>query len=105
MTKFDSMSPSLLQALRDAGWHSRRRVDASHWLDSLRQEGYLPSSKAEEILISLGGLVIEPMNTSGPNFENDEPFNFDPIAAGAGQRDLTSKIEGVLGGQYFPIGE
>lgn len=36
---------------------------------------------------------------------NDEPFNFDPISAGSGQRGLVSEIEGVLGGRYFPIGE
>jgi hypothetical protein len=105
MIRFDSLDPDLLQALRDAGWHSQRRVDASPWLDSLQQEGYQPNSKAEEILVALGGLVIEPVNKTGPNFSNDEPFNFDPISAGAGQRALALEIEEALGGRYFPIGE
>ncbi|RSS51710.1 hypothetical protein EF912_20305 [Streptomyces sp. WAC07061] len=105
MVRFDSLSPDLLRALRDAGWHPQRRVNISPWLDSLRQEGYLPNPQAEEILAALGGLVIEPINQSGPNFSNDEPFNFDPISAGSGQRALASEIEGALGGQYFPIGE
>lgn len=50
-------------------------------------------------------MVIEPINQSGPNFSNDEPFNFDPISAGAGQRGLALEIEETLGGRYFPIGE
>ncbi|MFF2331207.1 MULTISPECIES: SUKH-3 domain-containing protein [unclassified Streptomyces] len=105
MIRFDSLRPDLLRALRDAGWHPRRRVGVSPWLDSLQQEGYLPNQQAEEILAALGGLVIEPINQSGSNFSNDEPFNFDPISAGSGQRGLATEIEGVLGGQYFPIGE
>jgi hypothetical protein len=105
MIRFDSICPDLLQALRDSGWSPQRKVDAGPWLDSLRQEGYVPNSKAEEILTALGGLAIEPVNQSGPNFSNDEPFNFDPISAGGGQRDLALEIERVLGGNYFPIGE
>jgi hypothetical protein len=105
MIRFDSLRPDLLQALRDSGWHPQRRVDVGLWLDSLRQEGYAPNPKAEEILAALGGLVIEPINQSGPNFSNDEPFSFDPISAGAGQRGLVLEIEEALGGQYFPIGE
>ncbi|WP_369175171.1 SUKH-3 domain-containing protein [Streptomyces sp. R28] len=105
MIRFDSLRPDLLQALRDSGWHPQRRVDVGPWLDSLRQEGYTPNPKAEEILATLGGLSIEPINQSGPNFSNDEPFNFDPISAGAGQRSLALEIEGILGGNYFPIGE
>lgn len=58
MIRFDSLDPDLLQALRDASWHSQRRVDASPWLDSLQQEGYQPNSKAEEILVALGGWLL-----------------------------------------------
>ncbi|WP_443045122.1 SUKH-3 domain-containing protein [Streptomyces sp. NBC_00223] len=50
MIRFDSLRPDLLQALRDAGWHPQRGVDASPWLDSLQQEGYQPNSKAAEFL-------------------------------------------------------
>jgi hypothetical protein len=105
MIRFDSLRPDLLQDLRDAGWHSQRSVDAGPWLRSLQQEGYQLNSKAEEILVALGGLVIEPVNNSGPNFGNDEPFNFDPISAGVGQRALALEIEEALGGKCFPIGE
>ncbi|MGS2590061.1 SUKH-3 domain-containing protein [Streptomyces hebeiensis] len=101
MISFDSLRPDLVQALRDAGWYSQRRVNAAPWLESLRQEGYVPNSKAEEILASLGGLVIEQIAKCGPNFSNDEPFNFDPISAGAGQRGLALEIEAALGGHFF----
>ncbi|GLY24029.1 hypothetical protein Misp04_37610 [Micromonospora sp. NBRC 101691] len=80
-------------------------MDAGPWIDSLRRQGYVSHSKAEEVLVALGGLVIEPVNQSGPNFSNDEPFNFDPLSAGVGQRGLALEIEGVLGGHYFPVGE
>jgi hypothetical protein len=105
MIKLDSLRPALTQALRDSGWHPDRRVDVAPWVESLRQEGYAPNPKAEEILAELGGLVIEPINQAGVNFSNDEPFSFDPISAGSGQRSLASEIEEALGGQYFPIGE
>ncbi|MFD5622408.1 SUKH-3 domain-containing protein [Streptomyces yangpuensis] len=99
------MSPDLLQALRGAGWHPQRRVGVNSWINSLQREGYLSSPQVEEILAALGGLVIEPINWSGPNFTNGEPFNLDPISAGSGQLGLASEIERVLGGRYFPIGE
>ncbi|MEU6172771.1 SUKH-3 domain-containing protein [Streptantibioticus parmotrematis] len=102
---FDSLRPDLLQALRDAGWESRRRVDIDPWVASLRQEGYHSNVKAEEILAALGGLVVQPVNKFGPNFSNDEPLNFDPISGGSGQRALALEIEEVLGGRYFPVGE
>ncbi|MGW6613596.1 SUKH-3 domain-containing protein [Streptomyces erythrochromogenes] len=105
MISFDSLSSPLLRALRDAGWHPQRRISVEPWLGALWQEGYVPNLRAEEILVALGGLVVEPVSQSGPNFSNDEPFNFDPISAGSGQRGLASEIEGVLGGRYFPIGE
>ncbi|WP_398870117.1 SUKH-3 domain-containing protein [Streptomyces mirabilis] len=98
MIRFDSLDPDLLQALRDASWHSQRRVDASPWLDSLQQEGYQPNSKAEEILVALGGLVIEPVNKSGPNFSNDEPFNFDPISAGLASGPWHWRLRKLWGG-------
>ncbi|WP_412775467.1 SUKH-3 domain-containing protein [Streptomyces mirabilis] len=102
MIRFDSLDPDLLQALRDASWHSQRRVDASPWLDSLQQEGYQPNSKAEEILVALGGLVIEPVNKSGPNFSNDEPFNFDPISAGLASGPWHWRLRKLWGGAIFP---
>lgn len=105
MIQFDSLSPNLLQALHTAGWYSGRRVDPSYWLDSLRNEGYASNAHAEEILSALGGLVVQPTSLSGPNFSNDEPFNFDPISAGAGQQGLALEIEAVLGARVFPIGE
>ncbi|MEV7427821.1 SUKH-3 domain-containing protein [Streptomyces sp. NPDC091212] len=105
MIRFDSLNPDLLQSLREAGWTPGRSVDTSPWLDLLQQEGYQPNSKAEEILSALGGLTIEPTKQSGPNFSNVEPFNFDPISTGAGQRGLASEVEEALGGHYFPIGE
>ncbi|MEU0248282.1 SUKH-3 domain-containing protein [Streptomyces sp. NPDC006235] len=105
MIRFDSLSQELLGALAASGWSAERSVAAGQWVDPLEREGYRCHPWAEEVLTTLGGLSIEPINRVGPNFSNDEPYNFDPFAAGAGQRQLAAEVERVLGGEYFPIGE
>ncbi|WP_083255231.1 SUKH-3 domain-containing protein [Amycolatopsis orientalis] len=105
MIRFDSLSKDLLRALAASGWSVGRRVDVGQWIKPLEDEGYRAHPLAEEILAVLGGLSIEPVNRVGPNFSNDEPYDFDPLAAGAGHRDLAEEVERVLGGDYFPIGE
>jgi hypothetical protein len=103
--RFESLSQDLIGALVASGWNAERAVDAGQWVKPLEGEGYRVHPLAEEILATVGGLSIEPINRVGPNFTNDEPYNFDPFAAGSGQRALALEIEGVLGGKYFPIGE
>lgn len=103
--RFDSLSKDLLGALVASGWSATRKVDAGQWVKPLEGEGYRTHPLAEEILAVVGGLSVEPVNRVGPNFSNDEPYNFDPFAAGSGQRDLAEEVESVLGGDYFPIGE
>lgn len=49
---------------------------------ALESEGYRAHPVAEEILAAVGGLSIEPTNRVGADFSNDEPYKFDPIAAG-----------------------
>ncbi|MGW4422785.1 SUKH-3 domain-containing protein [Streptosporangium sp. NPDC004631] len=99
------MHSDVLVALSASGWSPGRQVETSRWLDPLMAEGYYVSPLAMEVLSSLGGLVIEPTNTVGPNFTNEDPFDFDPISAGSGQRRLAQEVEDILGGSYFPIGE
>lgn len=105
MIDFGSMPQVLRQALRESGWGPRRQVDVRPWVEQLSLEGYKSSRRAEEILTAFGGLVVAPVNSAGPNFTNDEPFNFDPMSAGSGQRELAQEIEEILGGEYFPLGE
>ncbi|MFH9858240.1 SUKH-3 domain-containing protein [Streptomyces sp. NPDC017202] len=105
LIRFDSLGEDLLGALVASGWSMGRKVDTGQWVKPLEGEGYRAHPLAEEILAAVGGLSIEPVNRVGPNFSNDEPYNFDPFAAGSGQRGLAEEIESVLGGDYFPIGE
>lgn len=105
MIRFESLREDVLGALSVSGWSPQRRVDTSHWVKPLESEGYRIHPLAEEVLATMGGLTIEPISRIGPNFSNDEPFNFDPLAAGTGQRDMAMEVEGILGGVYFPIGE
>ncbi|WP_204044621.1 SUKH-3 domain-containing protein [Acrocarpospora phusangensis] len=99
------MHPDVLAAISASGWLPGRQVAIDIWIAQLCEEGYRLSPLAEEVLSSLGGMVVEPINSSGPNFSNDEPLSFDPIAAGSGHRGLAEEVEGILGGSYFPIGE
>jgi hypothetical protein len=105
LIRFDSLSEDLLGALVASGWSVGRKVDAGQWMKPLEGEGYRAHSLAEGVLAAVGGLSIDPVNRVGPNLSNDEPYNFDPFAAGSGQRDLVEEVESVLGGDYFPIGE
>lgn len=103
--QFDSVSQVALGALAASGWYPGRTVDSGQWVKPLESEGHLAHPLAAEVLTVLGGLSVEPIDRVGPNFTNDEPYNFDPFAAGAGQRALAAEVGSVLGGQYFPIGE
>jgi hypothetical protein len=103
--RFDLLDQVTLGALAASGWSLGRTVDSDQWVKPLESQGYRVHPLAEEVLTKLGGLSVEPVNRVGPNFTNDEPYNFDPFAAGSGQRALAMEVESVLGGQYFPIGE
>jgi hypothetical protein len=105
LIRFDSLSEDLLGALVAAGWSESRRLDTTQWVEPLENEGYRSHPLAEEVLAAVGGLSIEPVNRVGPNFTNDEPYNFDPLAAGSGQRELATEVGNILSGDYFPIGE
>ncbi|MFV2083557.1 SUKH-3 domain-containing protein [Micromonospora sp. LOL_021] len=105
MISFDSLSYNVLRALGSSGWSAKRAIDVRQWIEPLSNEGYRAHALAIAVLSALGGLSVEPANKVGPNFANDEPYNFDPFAAGAGQRALAVEVETVLGGQYYPIGE
>lgn len=98
-------SATVLGALRQAGWRPDRSVDTAHWIDVLEREGYQANEAATAALGSFGGLVIEPVNTEGPNFRNVEPLDVDPILAGSGHRVLADELTGALGGQWFPFAE
>lgn len=102
---FGLLPQDLKGALTSSGWSPQRRIDPSRWVNDLTREGYRPHPLALEVLATLGGLSIAPVNKVGPNFRNDDPFNFDPIAAGSGQLSLAAEVESVLGGSYFPVGE
>ncbi|MFJ2754819.1 SUKH-3 domain-containing protein [Nocardioides sp. NPDC087217] len=99
------LSPDVLGALAAAGWTPERKIDIKGWVEPLEAEGYRLHPLAEEVLARVGGLTIDPIRECGPNFANDEPYSFDPLAAGVGQRALAAEIEDLLGGQYFPVGE
>ncbi|WP_445954616.1 SUKH-3 domain-containing protein [Streptomyces sp. LNU-CPARS28] len=103
--RFDVLSQDLIGALVASGWSSERSVDHARWVEPLEREGFRAHPLVKEVLSARGGISLQPVNRVGPNFSNEEPWNFDPFAGGSGQRDLAVDVEGVLGGEYFPVGE
>jgi hypothetical protein len=92
-------------ALEAAGWAPDRQVDISAWVDELGAQGYRLSDLAAHALRQYGGLEVRPVNTVGPNFDNDEPLHIDPILAGSGHYALAEELAQQLGGDWYPLGE
>lgn len=97
-------SAEVLDALTAAGWTRDREVDVANLLSVLEETGFRPHSLARAVLESFRGLVVEPVNREGPGFPNEEPLNFDPLAA-ADHLSPLKELEEVLGGHYYPLGE
>lgn len=51
-----NLSEKSLIILRQMGWSSTRKIDASIWIESLQSMGYIPFEKAQAFLESFGGL-------------------------------------------------
>lgn len=100
-----SFSAPVLAELEAAGWTPDRSIDIPAWIEELEPQGYRLSEPAGAALRSFGGLEFGPINRTGPNFSNDEPFNIDPILAGSGHYALAEELEREIGGSWFPLGE
>jgi hypothetical protein len=105
MIDLSKVSSESVEALRRAGWHEDRQADVSEWVEQLAGQGYLINDMARQVLTLFGGLSVEPVNEVGPNFENGEPLNFDPIDAGFGHHVLAEELHESLGGNWYPIAE
>ncbi|GIF42560.1 SUKH-3 domain-containing protein [Actinoplanes xinjiangensis] len=101
----DEFGADLKATLSVAGWAPDRRVDVTPWVVPMEREGYRVHDLARDVLSSLGGLSVDPVKREGPNFVNDEPFNFDPFLAASGQLEIVTRLEQLLGGSYSPLGE
>jgi hypothetical protein len=95
----------VLAELESAGWTPDRKYAVSSWVDELGSQGYHLTEIAAAALGSYGGLELNPVNTEGPNFSNEEPLILDPILAGSGHYALAEELERELGGSWYPLGE
>jgi len=100
----EDMHPALAEALENAGWNSRRSMDVRDVVAELVDDGFTPNSFAIGALKALLGLRIEPLNTSGPNFQNTEPLLVDPLGVGKRHRLEAVEVEKVVGETVFPFG-
>src|SRR5262245_43905958 len=105
MEKRYPFSDPVLAELRAAGWSPDRAYDVSQWVAELGGEGYRLTGVAEAALVAYGGLELNPINSTGSNFGNHEPFTFDPVLAGFGHYVLADELERELGGSWYPLGE
>jgi hypothetical protein len=101
---YSKFSTKVRKELKRKGWTPDRSVPVAQWVAEL-DEQYRISSLAKATLSAFGELSLGPVNTVGPNFMNDEPLTFDPIAAGFGHQEFAAEIEDALGGNRYPIGE
>ncbi|WP_442904688.1 SUKH-3 domain-containing protein [Glycomyces sp. MUSA5-2] len=101
----DPFSLPTLRALHDVGWSEDRQVDITPWMNELEPQGFISSSVSKAALSSFGGIEIPPLNTTGPNFSNDEALVVDPILAGSGHHVLADELSEALGGDWFPFAE
>ncbi len=81
----DALSKTSLDALRDAGWRSQRRIDTAHWQTHVESEGFVFHQPAREFLEQFGGLQLASRNDGTIDFspqtaiesldaENDRPY-------------------------------
>jgi hypothetical protein len=104
MSTVSHRSPEVDRCLRTAGWTPSRQVETSGWLTQLSSEGYTVVAAARPILQSLGGLTIFPVEEDDQAF-TPQPFDFCPLDAGSGQRDLVELWEKRLGQPLLPLGQ
>jgi len=100
----NELAPSIEHCLRQGGWYPGRHVDPTCWLKPLEQEGFSVSPPADQILRVLGGLRFDPPESDDQAFR-PAPFDFLPLEAGSGQRDIVEVWEGTLKRTLFPLGE
>ncbi|MFI9384813.1 SUKH-3 domain-containing protein [Kutzneria sp. NPDC052558] len=105
MVEVRGFSESVRTALESAGWSADRQIDIDGWVSELAAQGYEIDVVVDRALRSFGGILVEPVNVTGPNFSNDEPLNVDPILAGSGHFELARQLTAELGGNWFPFGE
>ena len=98
------LEPSTVEALNLAGWYSGRRADLSAVVPLLELQGYAANPAAVKFLESFLGLKVEPANTAGPNFSNDEPLLVDPLGVGRRHHAESVAVGAEIGGSWFPVG-
>ncbi|MFN0019832.1 MAG: SUKH-3 domain-containing protein [Pirellulaceae bacterium] len=84
------------------GWHESRFVDATHWIDSLKDAGFTPTVQVERFLSNFGGLKFKPpMNPNGAYRPGELSFDpSDPVC----DFNLVSHWSEKFGEDFCPIG-
>lgn len=101
--KIASLPVPLVSGLESSGWYPGRKVDVREVVAELVAEGYRSNPFAICFLESLFGLRIDPINTTGPNFSNTEPFIVDPRGVGLRHRSETAEVESSINEDVFPV--
>lgn len=93
-----------LSALTSQGWSENRKVDVTEAVTRLRAVGYVLDDYAVEVLASLYGITISPINENGPNFINDDELVIDPLGAGVRHMSEANALRGRYGQDFCPLG-
>lgn len=92
----------LAKALSASGWTQDRDVDIDTWVVALEAAGYVMNRNAREVLRSLGGLTIEPLESEDQVYK-PSPIVFDPMRLRWLPR--LASWERALGMTLSPLGE
>jgi hypothetical protein len=96
------LSDVTLSCLAAAGWNPSRKVDPRPWIRLLEAEGFCCFDQAEQILASVGGLVLRPPERSDRAFL-PQPIRFDPMYIASGEFDRMAEFERLAEEPLFPL--
>ncbi|MCT4618780.1 MAG: SUKH-3 domain-containing protein [Marinisporobacter sp.] len=103
MVDISLLEKETIEILEKSGWNIGRKIDISHWIEILTDEGYECFPYAIEVLEELGEIEIrQERNKSHNHYSGD--IDFHALNAGSGEVDRLEIFESIAGEKLFPLG-
>lgn len=95
------IDPYVNTVLKENGWHEDRKYDIGYFKEILCAEGYVFFEYAQEILESLGGIIV---HSKGDGSHSYADFDFDPVEVASGEFDRIAYYQSIAHEKMFPLG-
>ncbi|MFJ2027657.1 SUKH-3 domain-containing protein [Streptomyces sp. NPDC087897] len=92
--------PSVVDALRDAGWRAGRRIDTTAWTRRLVAAGFTLNDRAGPVWAEFGGLTIR----SAPARVPASSLRLDPVDACIDAAEEARRMSHWFGENLSPLG-